>query len=76
MENARFEQGIPFDDDFNMRRKLYDKRMVTSQLRLLSLARKVDGGFLIETMMKGPGLHAGVYSLPRSGATGTTEDGL
>ena len=33
--------------------------------RSLSLARKVDGGFAIETMLKGPGLHAGagVYSL-------------
>ena len=25
----------------------------------LSLARKVDGGFAIEAMVKGPGLHAG-----------------
>ena len=46
--------------------------------RSLSLARKVDGGFPIETMVKSPGLHAGagVYSLPSSGATATTDDRL
>ena len=44
------------------------------------MARKVDGGFPIETMVKGRGQHAGagVYSVPSGsgGATGTTEDGL
>ena len=42
------------------------------------MARKVDDGFPIETMVKGQGPHAGagVYSVPSSGATGTTKDGL